>query len=100
MTHIALTRRASEPPRINGPAVPPTRSVLAGLLFALVASQGVEPRPQDAVTAILAAFDRYDVVGMNAAHSNETQDDLILELVQTRAFASKVNDVVIECGQT
>src|SRR5580698_5503541 len=56
------------------------------------------PRPQDAATAVLAAFDRYDVVGMNAAHSNEKQDEFILALVRQPVFPLKVNDIVVECG--
>ena len=57
-------------------------------------------QPKDAVTAILEAFDRYDVVGMSAAHSNEKQDQLILSLVRNPAFPRKVNIIVTECGNS
>src|SRR5438046_8016285 len=68
------------------------------IAFAVLALQGADPRPQDAAAAVLAAFERYDVVGMNAAHSNERQDAFILSLVRQPAFAQKVNDIVVECG--
>lgn len=64
------------------------------------AAQGGNPPPQDATAAILAAFDRYDVVGMTAAHGNEKQDDFILTLVRDSRVASKVNDIVVECGNS
>jgi hypothetical protein len=37
---------------------------------------------------------------MNAAHSNEKQNVFILALVRTPAFAAKVNDIVVECGNS
>lgn len=72
----------------------------ASALSGRAAFQGGDPRPQDATTAILAAFDRYDAVGMSAAHSNEKQDELILGLIHHPAFPFKVNDIVVECGNS
>jgi hypothetical protein len=46
-------------------------SVVARLLIPIITlAQSNDPQPQDATKAILAAFDKYDVVGMNAGHSN------------------------------
>jgi hypothetical protein len=64
------------------------------------ASQAADPQPTDAVTAILHAFDRYDIVGMSAAHGNEQQDDLILSLVRHPAFPRKAQIIVVECGNS
>jgi hypothetical protein len=61
-------------------------------------TQANDPPPQDATTAILSAFDRYDIVGMTAGHSNEKLDEFIVSLVRQRSFASTVNDIVVECG--
>jgi hypothetical protein len=47
--------------------------------------------PEDATKAILAAFDRYEVVGMPAAHGAKDLDDLILHLIRDPAFANKVD---------
>ena len=61
---------------------------------------GAEPAPEPAVSAILAAFDKYDIVAMPAAHALKDLDDLILTLVRNPAFWKKVNDVEIECGNS
>jgi len=61
-------------------------------------SKGSSLKPEDAATAILAAFDRYEVVRMDAAHGNKDLDDLILNLVRNPAFPNKVNDIAVECG--
>jgi hypothetical protein len=75
---------------------------VAATLFAtgLAAAQSNDPRPQDATRAILAAFDRYDVVGLTAAHSNKLQDDFILSLIRDPRLAGKVNDIAVECGNS
>src|SRR5580700_6983532 len=58
------------------------------------------PKPEDATRAILAAFEKYEVVGMDAAHGNKDLDDFILHLVRNPAFADTVNDVAVECGNS
>jgi len=58
------------------------------------------PTPEDPKSAILAAFDKYEVVGMDAAHGNKDLDDLILRLLRDPAFPTKVNDIVVECGNS
>jgi hypothetical protein len=61
---------------------------------------GSDPKPEDAVAAILAAFDKYEVVGMSAAHSNKDLDDFILGLIRNPALPDKVNDIAVECGNS
>jgi hypothetical protein len=63
-------------------------------------AQSKDPQPQDATKAILAAFDKYDVVAMNAGHNDKKLDDFILSLVQNRELPGKVNDLVVECGNS
>ena len=53
---------------------------------------------QSAIPAILKSFDSYEVVGMSEAHELKDVDGLILALIRTPAFAEKVNDIVVECG--
>jgi hypothetical protein len=62
--------------------------------------EGSNPKPRDAETTILAAFDKYEVVGMSAAHGNKDLDDFILHLIRNPAFPSRVNDIVVECGNS
>ena len=79
-------------------------------MFALVSARGqarLQARSdgpalvsEPAVPAILAAFDRYDVVAMPADHGLKDLDDLILTLVRNPAFSKKVNDIEIECGNS
>ena len=61
---------------------------------------GTEPKPDDPIKAILAAFNKYEVVGMDAAHGNKDLDDLILHVIRDPALPGKVNDIVVECGNS
>jgi hypothetical protein len=62
--------------------------------------KGSDPKPADAETTILAAFDKYEVVGISAAHGNKDLDDFILHLIRNPAFPGKVNVVAVECGNS
>jgi hypothetical protein len=61
---------------------------------------GSEPIPEPAISAIVAAFDKYEVVGMPEAHGQKDVDDFILALVRTPALWEKVNDIAVECGNS
>jgi hypothetical protein len=62
--------------------------------------KGANPKPGDAERTLLAAFDKYEVVGMGAAHGNKDLDDFILRLIRNPVFPSKVNVVAVECGNS
>ncbi len=62
--------------------------------------RGSNPIPEPAIPAILAAFDKYEVVGLPAAHGFKDVDDFILTLIRNPAFSEKVNDIAVECGNT
>jgi hypothetical protein len=62
--------------------------------------KGSEPAPEPAVSAILAAFDKYEVVGMPEAHGMKDLDDFIFSLIRQPAFSEKVNDIAVECGNS
>jgi hypothetical protein len=78
----------------NRPATSETTKAPSSIL------NGRNPKAEDAITAILDAFDKYEVVGMDAAHGNKDLDDLILHLIREPAFPHKVNDIVVECGNS
>lgn len=59
-----------------------------------------EPIPEPAVAAILAAFDKYEVVAMPEAHGNKDIDDFIFSLIRNPTFSDKVNDIEVECGNS
>ncbi|HEX3684228.1 MAG TPA: hypothetical protein VHU83_16965 [Bryobacteraceae bacterium] len=80
------------------------------LLTAVAATSGAQSRrkgetgaglsAEPAVPAILAAFDKYEVVAMPAAHGDKDLDDFILSLIRNTAFTEKVNDIAVECGNS
>ena len=59
---------------------------------------GGDPKPENATEAVLAAFGKYEVVGLSAAHGNKDLDDFILTLIRNSALPGKVNDIAVECG--
>jgi hypothetical protein len=59
---------------------------------------GAEPVPQPAVAAILALFDKYEVVGLPQGHGMQDLDDFIFSLIRNPAFSEKVSDIEFECG--
>lgn len=61
---------------------------------------GSDPQPEDAAKAILAAFDKYEVVGMGAAHGNKDLDDFILRLIRDPGLPGRINDIAVECGNS
>jgi hypothetical protein len=61
---------------------------------------GADPKAESAIPAILAAFDKYEVVAMPEDHGLKDLDDLIFALIRNPAFPAKVNDVVVECGNS
>ena len=54
--------------------------------------------PEPAITAILKAFETFEVVAMPAAHGQKDIDDFILSLIRDPGFPASVNDIVVECG--
>jgi hypothetical protein len=57
-----------------------------------------EPIPEPAISAILAAFDKYEVVAMPQDHGMQDLDALIFSLIRNPAFSEKVNVIVFENG--
>ena len=61
----------------------------------------VQPQPQNAVSAVLAAFDRVPIVALGGGlHGTQNVDDLAIQLVRDPRFAAKVRNVAIECGNS
>jgi hypothetical protein len=59
-----------------------------------------EPVPEAAIPAILAAFDKYEVVGMPQGHGMQDLNDFIFSLIRNPVFSEKVNDIEFECGNS
>jgi hypothetical protein len=59
-----------------------------------------DPAPEAAIPAILAAFDKYEIVGLPQGHGMQDLDDFIFSLIRNPAFSAKVNDIEVECGNS
>jgi hypothetical protein len=104
--------------QLNWPSVPKRAQALCSwctgllLLIAVVSPRGLgqaaeqlkragaEPVPEPAISAIIAAWDKYDVVGIPEGHNMKDIDDFILLFIRNPAFTQKVNDIVVECGNS
>jgi hypothetical protein len=58
------------------------------------------PKAEDATSVILAAFRKYQVVGMNASHGNKDLDDFILHILRNPDLPGTINDIAVECGNS
>lgn len=74
------------------------------LVFALSLAEQAkarEPQPEPAITAILSTFDRYPVVELAESQHAVTQFHAFYRsLITDPSFVAKVNDVVIEFGNS
>lgn len=85
-----------------------TKSIIGGTKTARVVSlllcawavyaQTESRKPVDPVQAVIAAFDRFNLVGLGERHGVLEDSKFRLKLIRDPAFSRKVNDVVIEFG--
>jgi hypothetical protein len=82
---------------------PMKSTLLPALVFALVhcAICGAKdnPKPENA-TAVLRAFETHDIVLIGEIHSNKQEYDWYRSLVTTPEFADRVDDIVLEMGNS
>jgi len=62
--------------------------------------KGADPKPADAERTLLTEFDKYEVVGMSAAHGNKDLDDFILHLIRNPDLPGKIKVIAVECGNS
>jgi hypothetical protein len=58
----------------------------------------MQPKPQNAVRAIVDFFDRFPIIAIGEGHSLQEAGNFYVSLVKDPGFQSKVNDIVIEFG--
>ena len=63
-------------------------------------SKLADPVPEPAIPAILAAFDKYEVVAIPQGHGMQDLDNLIFSLIRNPEFSEKVNDIEVEFGNS
>jgi hypothetical protein len=64
------------------------------------ATKANTPKPKPAQNAVLDLFRKYEVVGMSVDHGEKDLDDFVLALIRNPEFPNKVNDIVVECGNS
>jgi hypothetical protein len=68
------------------------------LLFLIGAND--ETKPQDASRGIIQAFDDHSIVMFGEAHENKQEYEFLRALVASPQFADKVDDIVVEFGNS
>ncbi len=58
------------------------------------------PKLENATAAVLHAFETHDVVILGEIHGNKQQHEWLRSLVATPAFADRVDDIVMEVGNS
>jgi hypothetical protein len=57
-------------------------------------------QPENATTAVLRAFDSHDLVMLGEIHGNKQEYEWLRSLVATSQFAERVDDIVMEFGNS
>jgi hypothetical protein len=73
-------------------------ALLPGLLFAADANDPAQP--QDASRAIIRAFKTHTIVMFGETHENKQEYEFLRALVASPQFADKVDDIVVEYGNS
>ncbi len=79
------------------------RSVQCLLLFgftALCGGPSQQPKPQNATASVLRAFANHNIVMFGEAHGCKQEYEWLRELVRTPEFADRVDDIVVEFGNS
>jgi len=74
-------------------------SVFMGLCYAGAAT-GQQGQPRDAAAGITAAFQDHDLVLFGEIHGNKQEYEFLRALVANPAFADRVDDIVVEFGNS
>jgi hypothetical protein len=59
-----------------------------------------DPQPEKATVAVLRAFENHDIVMIGEIHSNKQEYNWYRSLVATPEFADRVDDIVLEMGNS
>jgi len=73
-------------------------SVLA--IASLGSGQTQDPKPHNATAAVVRAFDTHNIVLFGEAHGCKQEYEWLAQLVGSPEFASRVDDIVVELGNS
>ena len=76
--------------------------MLSALLFAFASlcPGQADPRPKNATAIVLQAFETHDIVMLGEIHNNKQEYEWLQSLVANPAFADRVDDIVMELGNS
>jgi hypothetical protein len=86
-----------ELPTEQSPASKPIRFAAA---FQASQAQGAALAPQPATKAVIEAFKSHNLVLFGEAHGNKQEYEWLSDLVHTPEFADRVDDIVVEFGNS
>lgn len=69
------------------------------VLSSICSAQG-SPKLENATAAVLRAFETHDIVGFGEIHANKQEYEWLRSLVATPEFADRVDDIVMESGNS
>jgi hypothetical protein len=70
------------------------------LIFEAFKTPAGGANPQDATMAMIRAFDRHDIVMFGEVHGSKQEYEWLCKLVSTPGFADRVDDIVVEFGNS
>jgi hypothetical protein len=68
--------------------------------FASLCPAQADPRPRNATAVVLEAFETHDIVMFGEIHNNKQEYEWLQSLVANPEFADRVDDVVMELGNS
>jgi hypothetical protein len=74
--------------------------LFATTLFMLSCTAQGTPKPEDATAAVLRSFQTHDIVMFAETHGNKQEYEWLRSLVATPEFADRVDDIVMEFGNS
>jgi hypothetical protein len=87
-------------PQISSRYFLPATSLFVFFLCGTITGAQQNPRPENATKAIVRAFETHDIVMLGEFHGNKQLYEWLRQLVATPAFADRVDDIVMEFGNS
>ncbi len=77
-------------------------ALFASIFLAIGSTCGAQnnPKPEHANAAVVRAFETHDIVMLGEMHGNKQEYDWLRSLVATSEFADRVDDIVMEFGNS
>lgn len=73
---------------------------MLSLGLSLIGKAQSHPKPENATAAVVRAFETHDIVMFGEIHGNKQEYEWLRSLVATPEFADRVDDIVVEFGNS